>query len=153
MGEFRIGGQEQFYLESQAAIAFPGEEGQLIVHSSTQNTTEIQVVVAEVLGLGQHQVVCICKRMGGAFGGKESQAAIPALMAAIVASKTGRAARVIYTKDEDMCVTGGRHPYLVRWQVGFDDTGMIGGLRYEFYSDGGAAADLSTAVMLSLIHI
>ncbi len=146
-GEFRIGGQEQFYLESQAAIAFPGEEGQLIVHSSTQNTTEIQVVVAEVLELGQHQVVCICKRMGGAFGGKESQAAIPALMAAIVASKTGRAARVIYTKDEDMCVTGGRHPYLVRWQVGFDDAGLIQGLRYEFYSDGGAAADLSTAVM------
>ena len=146
-GEFRVGGQEQFYLESQAAIAFPGEEGQLIVHSSTQNTTEIQVVVAEVLGLGQHQVVCICKRMGGAFGGKESQAAIPALMAAIVASHTGRAARVIYNKDEDMCVTGKRHPYLVRWQVGFDDTGLIGGLRYEFYSDGGAAADLSTAVM------
>jgi xanthine dehydrogenase large subunit len=146
-GEFRSGGQEQFYLESQAAIAYPGEEGQLVIHSSTQNTTEIQAVVAEVLGLSQHQVVCICKRMGGAFGGKETQAAIPALMAALVAHKTGRAARVVYTKDDDMCITGKRHPYLVRWRVGYDREGVIGGLKLDFFSDGGAAADLSTAVM------
>ena len=146
-GEFRVGGQEQFYLESQAALAHPGEEGQLLVHSSTQNPTEIQAVVAEVLGLAQHQVVCVCKRMGGAFGGKESQASIPALMAALVAHKTGRAARVIYTKDDDMCVTGKRHPYLVRWNLGFDHQGVIHGLKLEFFSDGGAAADLSTAVM------
>ena len=116
-GEYRSGGQEQFYLESQAAIAFPGEQGQLVVHSSTQNTTEIQAMVAEVLNLQMHQVVCICKRMGGAFGGKETQAVIPALMAALVASKTGRAARVVYDKDTDMCVTGKRHPYLCRWNV------------------------------------
>ena len=95
-GEFEIGGQEQFYLESQAAAAYPGEQGQLIVHSSTQNTTEIQTMVAEVLGLSQHQVVCICKRMGGAFGGKETQAVIPALMVSLVAQKTGRAARIVY---------------------------------------------------------
>ena len=76
-GVFTSGGQEQFYLESQAAIAYPGEQGQMVVHSSTQNPTEIQAVVAEMLGVGQHEVVCICKRMGGAFGGKESQAAIP----------------------------------------------------------------------------
>ena len=74
-GTFHSGGQEQFYLESQAAIAYPGEQGQMVVHSSTQNPTEIQAVVAEMLGVGQHEVVCICKRMGGAFGGKESQAA------------------------------------------------------------------------------
>ena len=109
-GEFRIGGQEQFYLESQAALAIPGEEQQLFIHSSTQNPTEIQTVVAEVLGLQQHQVVCVCKRMGGAFGGKETQAAIPALMVALVAQKTNRAARVIYNKDDDMCGTGKRHP-------------------------------------------
>ncbi len=152
-GKFHIGGQEQFYLESQAAVAYPGEEGQLFVHSSTQNPTEIQAVVAEVLGLSQHQVVCLCKRMGGAFGGKETQAAIPALMVALVAQRTRRAARVIYNKDDDMCVTGKRHPYLVRWQVGFDNEGMIEGIKFDFFSDGGAAADLSTSVMeRTLLH-
>ena len=98
-GTFTSGGQEQFYLESQAAIAYPGEQGQMLVHSSTQHPTEIQGLVAEMLGVGQHEVVCICKRMGGAFGGKESQAAIPAMMAALVAHKTGRSARVVYNKD------------------------------------------------------
>ena len=152
-GEFRSGGQEQFYLESQAAIAFPGEQGQLVVHSSTQNTTEIQAMVSEVLGLQMHQVVCICKRMGGAFGGKETQAVIPALMAALVAARTGRAARVVYDKDTDMCVTGKRHPYLCRWQVGFEADGTIVGLECNFFSDGGAAADLSTSVMeRTLLH-
>ena len=152
-GEFHIGGQEQFYLESQAAIAIPGEDQQLLIHSSTQNPTEIQTVVAEVLGLKQHQVVCICKRMGGAFGGKETQAAIPALMVALVAQKTNRAARVVYNKDDDMCVTGKRHPYLVRWKVGFDASGRIEGIEFDFFSDGGAAADLSTSVMeRTLLH-
>ena len=152
-GEFRIAGQEQFYLESQAAIAYPGEQGQLVVHSSTQNTTEIQTMVAEVLGLSMHQVVCICKRMGGAFGGKETQAVIPALMVALVAQKTGRAARIVYDKDTDMLVTGKRHPYLCRWQVGFESDGEIVGLKYDFFSDGGAAADLSTSVMeRTLLH-
>jgi xanthine dehydrogenase large subunit len=146
-GVFHNLGQEQFYLESQAAIAYPGEQGQMIVHSSTQNTSEIQVVVAEALGLSQHQVVCICKRMGGAFGGKETQAAIPAMMAALVAHKTGRTARVVYNKDEDMCSTGKRHAYRNEWEVGFDDSGRILALKTQFYSDGGAAADLSLAVM------
>lgn len=152
-GEFRIGGQEQFYLESQAAAAYAGEQGQLIVHSSTQNTTEIQSVVAEVLGLSHHQVVCVCKRMGGAFGGKETQAVIPALMTSLVAQQTGKAARVVYDKDTDMRVTGKRHPYLCRWQVGFEPDGEITGLKIDFLSDGGAAADLSTSVMeRTLLH-
>lgn len=152
-GQFKIGGQEQFYLESQAAIAYPGEENQLFVHSSTQNPTEIQGVVAEVFGLSQHQVVCVCKRMGGAFGGKETQAAIPALMAALVALKTDRAARVVYNKDDDMCVTGKRHEYIVNWKVGFDDNGMLEGLQVNFFSNGGCAADLSTSVMeRTLLH-
>lgn len=152
-GTFTSGGQEQFYLESQAAIAYPGEQGQMVVHSSTQNPTEIQTVVAEVLGVGQHEVVCICKRMGGAFGGKETQAAIPALMAALVAQKTGRPARVIYNKDDDMCVTGKRHEYLTRWEVGFDGEGRIQSLRCNFFSNGGASTDLSPAVMeRTLLH-
>ena len=152
-GTFTSGGQEQFYLESQAAIAYPGEAGQLVVHSSTQNPTEIQKVVADVLGLGQHEVVCLCKRMGGAFGGKETQAAIPALMAALVAQKTGRPARVIYNKDDDMRVTGKRHEYLTRWEVGFDGEGRIQALRCDFFSNGGASTDLSPAVLeRSLLH-
>ena len=125
----------------------------MVVHSSTQNPTEIQVVVAEMLGVGQHEVVCICKRMGGAFGGKETQAAIPAMLAALVAHKTGRAARVIYNKDDDMISTGKRHPYRSEWEVGFDDTGRILGLKTQFYSNGGASTDLSLAVMeRTLLH-
>ena len=152
-GTFRISGQEQFYLESQAALAYPGEQGQLVVHSSTQSTTEVQQVVAEVLGLQMHEVVCICKRMGGAFGGKESQAAIPALMAALVAQRTQCAARLTYDKDTDMIVTGKRHGYLCQWQVGFESSGEIVGIKYNFYSDGGAAADLSLPVMeRTLLH-
>jgi xanthine dehydrogenase large subunit len=152
-GSFKSGGQEQFYLESQAALAYPGEQGQIVVHSSTQNPTEIQSVVAEVLGLGRHQVVCVCKRMGGAFGGKETQAAIPAIMAALVAQKTGRSARVNYNKDDDMRVTGKRHEYLTRWEVGFDDDGKVLAVRYEFFSNGGATTDLSPSVMeRTLLH-
>ena len=152
-GEFHVGGQEQFYLESQSALAFPGEERQLFVHSSTQNTTEIQTMVAEVLGLSQHQVVCVCKRMGGAFGGKETQAVIPALMVSIVAQQTGRAARIVYDKDTDMRVTGKRHAYLCKWHVGFESDGTINGMTVDFFSDGGAAADLSTSVMeRTLLH-
>ena len=152
-GVFTSGGQEQFYLESQAAIAYPGEQGQMVVHSSTQNPTEIQAVVAEMLGIGHHEVVCVCKRMGGAFGGKESQAAIPAMLAALAAHKTGRAARVVYNKDDDMRVTGKRHAYRSEWEVGFDDDGRIGALRVAFYSNGGVSTDLSLAVMeRSLLH-
>lgn len=146
-GVFHNLGQEQFYLESQAALAYPGEEGQIVVHSSTQNPTETQHVVALALGLHMHQVVCICRRMGGGFGGKETQANIPAVMAALVATKTGRAARLIYNKDDDMCSTGKRHAYRAEWEVGFDDAGKILAYRAQFYSDGGAAADLSTSVM------
>jgi xanthine dehydrogenase large subunit len=152
-GVFNIGGQEHFYLESQAAVAYPGEQGQIVVHSSTQNPTEIQAVVAQMLGRGQHEVVCICKRMGGAFGGKESQAAIPAMMAALVAHKTGRPARVIYNKDDDMRVTGKRHAYRSEWDVAFDDDGRIRAVRIAFYSNGGASTDLSLAVMeRTLLH-
>ncbi len=153
-GVFHCRGQEQFYLESQAAIAYPGEGGQMVVHSSTQNPTEIQSVVAESLGRSMQDVVCVCKRMGGAFGGKETQAAIPAMLAALVAHKTGRAARIVYGKDDDMASTGKRHAYRVEWEVGFDDAGQIAGLKANLYSDGGAAADLSMAVLeRSMLHV
>ncbi len=146
-GVFRSGGQDQFYLESQAAIAMPDEHGAITVHSSTQNPTEVQDVIAHVLGLTQSEVVVVAKRMGGGFGGKECQATHPATIAAMVAHKTRRPARIAFTKDEDMIVTGHRHPFQNRYRVGFDDSGRILGMWVDFYSDGGAFADLSTAIM------
>ncbi len=153
VGAFRTGGQEHFYLETQAALAIPGEGGQLTVHSSTQHPSEVQSVIAHCLGLQQNQVICICTRMGGGFGGKESQAAHPALLAALAAIKTGRPARIVYSRDLDMRVTGKRHPYLCRYQVGCTAVGRIEALILDLYSDGGCAADLSLAVMeRSLLH-
>ena len=146
-GTFVCGGQEQFYLESQAAIAWPGEHGEIYVHSSSQNPTEIQEVIAEALGLGFHEVVCVCKRMGGGFGGKETQAVIPAVMVALVAAKKRRSARIAYTKDDDMRSTGKRHPYKIHYKAAFTDEGKITGVKLEIYSNGGAGADLSTAIL------
>lgn len=152
-GTFHIGGQEHFYLESQAARAVPGESGEMTVHSSTQNPTEIQAVVAHCLGLRHNQVVCTCRRMGGGFGGKETQAAHPAVLAALVAFKTRRPARAVFTNDLDMRITGKRHPYQARYRVGFTADGRIDGLHIDFHSNGGFSADLSLAVMeRTLLH-
>jgi xanthine dehydrogenase large subunit len=146
-GVWYNGGQDHFYLESQAAIAYPGEQDQLVVHSSTQNPSEVQDVIAHVLGLKANQVVVITKRMGGGFGGKECQATHPAAMVALVAHKTKRPARIVYNKDDDMQVTGKRHPFQNNYKVSFTNEGMITGLKVDLFSDGGAANDLSTAVM------
>jgi xanthine dehydrogenase large subunit len=152
-GTFLNNGQEQFYLESQACQAIPGEQGQLKLISSTQNPTETQAVVAEVLGLSMHQVVCECKRMGGGFGGKETQSAIPALMVGLAAQKTGRPARVVYAKDDDMRLTGKRHEYRTQYRVAFDDDGRLLAVELDFVSNGGAFADLSTSIMeRTLLH-
>ncbi len=152
-GGFRTGGQEHFYLETQAALAVPGENGSITVYSSTQNPSEIQAMVAHCLGLRESQVVCIATRMGGAFGGKESQAAHPAVIAALVAHKTGRPARLVYPRNLDMRSTGKRHPYLSRYRAGFLPDGRIDALELELYSDGGSACDLSLAVMdRSILH-
>lgn len=153
-GRFVLGGADHFYLESQACLVHPGEYDQLTVHSSTQNPSEVQHVVAHLLGLQLNQVVCIIKRMGGGFGGKECQATHPAVMAALVAHKTKRPARIIYTKDDDMKYTGKRHPYQNDYKVGFNSDGMIVALQANLYADGGAYNDLSTAVLgRSLTHI
>ena len=146
-GEFYIGGQEHFYLESQACIAYPGENGQMEVHSSSQHPTETQHVVAHALGLEYHQVTCVVKRMGGAFGGKESQAAPLAAVAALVAQKLNRPARLILTKDEDMKITGKRHPFLFKYQVGFNSEGIIQALLVDMFADGGAYTDLSPSIL------
>lgn len=146
-GTFFNQGQDHFYLESQAALVYPGEHDQLVIHSSTQNPSEIQEVVAHLLNLSMNQVTCITKRMGGGFGGKECQATHPAAMAALVAHKTKRAARIVFNKDFDMQVTGKRHPFANDYKVGFTREGRITALKVELYSDGGAYADLSTAVL------
>lgn len=152
-GTFTIGGQEHFYLETQAALAIPDEEGRITIHSSTQNPTEIQAVVARCLKLRQNQVVCICRRMGGGFGGKETQGALPALLAALVAFKTRRPARLALDCDRDMLITGKRHPYQAHYRVAFASDGTITGLKIDFYSNGGCSADLSLAVMeRTLLH-
>ena len=153
-GRIVIRGADHFYLESQAALAYPLEDGQIEVHSSSQHPTEVQHVVSHALGLNQSQVTCIVKRMGGAFGGKESQAAPFAAFAALVAHKLGRPARVVLTKDDDMIMTGKRNPFENLYRVGFDDRGMITALDAELFSDGGAYADLSTSIMeRAMLHI
>ncbi|MEM1304502.1 MAG: molybdopterin cofactor-binding domain-containing protein, partial [Planctomycetota bacterium] len=146
-GRFHSNGQEQFYFETQSALAMPGEAGDLRVLSSTQNTTETQAVVAEALGLGMHEVVCECRRMGGAFGGKETQSALTAVMASIVAHRTGRPARLVLDRADDMLITGKRHPYQTDYRIAFDHEGRLLAAEMAFYSNGGAFADLSTSVM------
>ncbi|RTL39701.1 MAG: xanthine dehydrogenase molybdopterin binding subunit [Candidatus Melainabacteria bacterium] len=146
-GTLITGGQDHFSLESQAAIVYPGEHNQIVIHSSTQAPSEVQQVAARVLGLQQNQVVCITKRMGGGFGGKETQATHPAVMAGLVALKTKRPARIIYSIDDDMKFTGKRHPFQNDYKVAFDSEGRIQALEAYLYTDGGAANDLSTAVL------
>lgn len=146
-GVLEIGGQEHFYFESQAAVAYPEERNGLVVYSSTQHTTEVQSVVAEVCGLPFHRVTCICRRMGGAFGGKETQAAQTAALAALAVRLTGRPARCVLGRDEDMAITGKRHPFKSWYKVGFDDTGRITAFTVDHYSDGGCSTDLSPSVL------
>lgn len=146
-GEVSCGGQEHFYLESQAAIAYPNEHGQMVVHSSSQHPSETQRLVAEALGVPFHHVICVVKRMGGGFGGKESQAAPFAAYAAIAAKKLGRAARCVITKDEDMKITGKRHPFLNEYEIGFDNQGKILAYQTHLQADGGAYFDLTSSIL------
>ncbi len=146
-GEIVIQGHDHFYLESQACIAYPQEDGQLEIHSSTQHPTETQHVVAHAVGVEAKDVVCQVKRMGGGFGGKESQAAHFAAMAGLVAHRLKRPARLCLTKDDDMIMTGKRNPFHNFYKVAYSNDGLIQALEVKLYSDGGAYADLSTAIM------
>ncbi|MEM7576772.1 MAG: xanthine dehydrogenase molybdopterin binding subunit [Planctomycetota bacterium] len=152
-GVLDIGGQEQFYLESQVAIAVPGEQGQMHVHSSTQHPSEVQALVAEALGVPFNHVICTCKRMGGAFGGKETQAAPPAMMAALLAQRTGRPVRFLYNKDDDMRFTGKRHAFKSFYKAGYTRDGRLTALDVRLFSNGGCSTDLSPAVLeRALLH-
>jgi xanthine dehydrogenase large subunit len=141
-----LGGQDQFYLEGHVAMAVPGEDNTLTVYSSTQHPDEVQHLIAAATGRSAKDIVCICRRMGGAFGGKESQAATIACMAALMAVKTGRACKLRLDRDDDMIMTGKRHDFVIDYDVGFDDDGRILGIGFMFASRCGVSADLSGPV-------
>ncbi len=146
-GEVRCGGQDHFYLEGQIALAVRGEDGDMQVWSSTQHPTEVQHGVAHLLGLPFNAVTVEVRRMGGAFGGKESQATIIAGIAAVLAVKSRRPVKLRLPRDDDMRATGKRHPFLIRYDVGFDDEGRIHALDLTLAADGGSVADHTPAVL------
>ncbi|MDH5617938.1 MAG: xanthine dehydrogenase molybdopterin binding subunit [Gammaproteobacteria bacterium] len=140
------GGQDQFYLEGHIAMALPQEDGGILVYSSTQHPDEVQGIVAHATQRQAKDIVVICRRMGGAFGGKESQAALIGCLAAIVADKTGRPCKLRLDRDDDMIMTGKRHDFVIDYDVGFDDDGRIAGIDFEFAARCGMSADLSGPV-------
>lgn len=143
---FAIGGQDHFYLEGQIALAQPNGEGGIHIISSTQHPSEVQHLVAKVLGLGDADVVIEVRRMGGAFGGKETQASAFAAASALVAMRTGRPAKFRADRDDDMVLTGKRHDFIGGYDVGFDDDGRITAIALELASRCGASTDLSPAI-------
>jgi xanthine dehydrogenase large subunit len=145
-GTLAIGGQDHFYLEGQVALVLPGEDGDLHVWSSTQNPTETQHLIARCLGLRDNAVVVEVRRMGGGFGGKETQSIHYAALAALAVAKTGRPAKVRLDRDDDMVMTGKRHAFVSDWQVGFDGDGRLRGAAFELASRCGHSADLSIAI-------
>ena len=142
----RIGSQDHFYLEGQVAMAVPQEDGGLLVYSSTQHPDEVQALVADATGRSAKDVVCVCRRMGGAFGGKETQAASVACIAAVMAVRTNRPCKLRLDRDVDMLMTGKRHDFVVDMHAGFDETGRILGVDFSFASRCGISADLSGPV-------
>jgi len=142
-GEIRSGGQDHFYLEGQIALAVPQEAGGMHVHTSTQHPGEVQHMVSRALGIDAGAVVVQCRRMGGGFGGKETQMSLFACVAAVLARRTGRAVKLRLDRDDDMRSTGKRHAFLYRYDVGFDGAGRILGLDLTLASRCGFSADLS----------
>jgi xanthine dehydrogenase large subunit len=153
-GTVHIGGQDHFYLEGQISIAVPQEDGAMLVHSSTQHPSEVQQIVAHALGKQANQVTVQCRRMGGGFGGKETQPALIAAAAAVLAQKTGRPVKLRLDRDTDMIMTGKRHDFLADYAVGFDASGRILALTVMLASRCGYSADLSGPVNdRAMMHI
>ena len=146
-GELAIGGQDHFYLEGQVALALPQDDGGMRILSSTQHPSEVQKMVARVLGLPEAAIVCEVRRMGGGFGGKETQPAIFAAIAAVLARRAGRPVKLRLDRDEDMIITGKRHDFHVRWQAGFDGDGRLHAVEMELAARAGHNADLSPAIV------
>jgi len=146
-GRIHLGGQEQFYLEGQIAYAAPTEDQGLLLHSSTQHPSEMQHAVAHALNLQAHHVQVVCRRMGGGFGGKESQSAVFACVAALAAHKLKRPVKLRPDRDDDFMITGRRHCFVHDYDVGHDQEGRLLGARVEMVSRAGFSADLSAPVM------
>ena len=145
-GRVSLGGQDQFYLEGHVAMAIPQEDGGLLVYSSTQHPDEVQTTIAHATDRAAKDIVVVCRRMGGAFGGKESQAALIAIIAAVAADKTGKPCKLRLDRDDDMIMTGKRHDFVIDYDVGFDEAGRILGIEFEFAVRCGMSADLSGPV-------
>lgn len=152
--EVASGGQDHFYLETHAAMAVPSDDGALHIYSSTQHPTEIQKMAAHVLGVGAHRIVCSVPRVGGGFGGKESQASNYGAFVALASHVTGRPTKLRLNREEDMAWTGKRHPFLSQYRAAFDKDGRILGFEVTITSDGGFVTDLSGPVLdRALFHL
>jgi xanthine dehydrogenase large subunit len=153
-GGLRTGAQEHWYLESQVCLCVPGEQSEINVYSSTQHPSETQALIAELLGIGKHEVVVEVRRMGGAFGGKETQANHAACWSALLCWTTKRPVKIRLFRDDDMIMTGKRHRFLSKYDVGFDDEGNVLAAKFELNSDGGCATDLSFAILeRAMLHV
>ncbi|XP_059183934.1 xanthine dehydrogenase/oxidase isoform X2 [Centropristis striata] len=153
-GEMHIGGQEHFYLETNVTLAVPREDGEMELFVSTQSASKSQVLVAKALGVPANRVVVRVKRMGGGFGGKETRTTVLSTVVAVAANKLKRPVRCMLDRDEDMLVTGGRHPFYGKYKVGFLNSGKVVALDVSYYSNAGNSMDLSLSVMeRALFHM
>lgn len=146
-GELYIGAQEHFYLEGQVTSVVPNEDGGMNVYTSSQHPSEVAILVAKVLGLPINKVVVDVRRMGGGFGGKETQAAQWACLAAIASHKTGKPVKMRLSRSDDMILTGKRHPFSNNYRVGTDEKGVINGIDIELNGDAGFSPDLTDAIV------
>ncbi|CAN0411520.1 unnamed protein product [Pylaiella littoralis] len=153
-GELTIGGQEHFYLETNASLVVPGEAGSMEIFASTQNPTKTQDFCASVCGLDKNKVVCRTKRMGGGFGGKETRSVFLSCVAALAAHVTQRPVRASLDRDVDMQITGHRHAFLAKYKIGANKDGTLVAMDATLYNNGGCSLDLSSSVMdRALFHI
>ena len=146
-GSLEIGGQEHYYLEGQVAISIPTEDNEMVIHSSTQNPTEVQHLVSHVLNVPQNAIEVVTRRMGGGFGGKETDASQLACICAIFSEKTKRPVKARLSRKDDMLLTGKRHDFVANYEVGFDDQGLIEGITMDLAARCGYSLDLSMAIV------
>nr|QEO19120.1 rosy [Oiovelia cunucunumana] len=147
-GEVRLGGQEHFYFETHACLAIPKkEDNELEIYTNTQHPSELQHLIAHALGVSANKIISKVKRIGGGFGGKESRSAVTALPASIAAHMLGRPVRVMLDRDEDMMISGQRHPFLGRYKIGFTSAGKVVACELSIYNNAGCSLDLSNAVL------
>ncbi|MBX7153295.1 molybdopterin-dependent oxidoreductase, partial [bacterium] len=146
-GTLSTGAQEHWYLEMQTCLCVPGESREITAYSSTQHPSETQAIVAEVLGIPKNEVVVEVRRMGGGFGGKETQANHVAAWAALLCRATGRPVKIRLFRDDDQIMTGKRHRFLIKYEAGFNNDGKIQAVKFELNSDAGSATDLSMAIL------